>query len=156
MGGGAKVVYFARTPVRVWHVDATTILRGNVIESSEQGFALECRAGTSAGCASGTILLERNTIGGRVRSLSGAATNVNTTAGVMTYSGLPALVTVSDNLFAALPASIRRYTDGVSGTPSVTETGSVVVSSSPASPELREARATTDPDLSYGTYAAGA
>jgi hypothetical protein len=151
--GGTKVVYFARSPIRVWHVDATTILRGNVVESSQQGFLLECRSGASAGCATGTIRLEGNTVGGRVRGLSGALTTVNTTAGVLVYTGLKAPVTVVDNLFSMLPTSVKTYSDGVSGPPSVTETGNVVASSSSAAPDLREARATTDPDLSF---AAGA
>src|SRR6185436_10547569 len=62
---------FARSPIRVWHVDATTILRGNVVDSAQQGFLLECRAGDSAGCADGTILLQDNTVAGGVRNLAG-------------------------------------------------------------------------------------
>jgi hypothetical protein len=148
MRGGTKVVYFARSPIRVWHVDATTVLRGNVVESSQQGFLLECRSGASAGCATGTIRLEGNTVGGRVRNASGALTTVNTTAGVLVFAGLKAPVTLADNLFSMLPTYLKTYSDGVSGAPSVTETGNVVASSA-SGPDLREARATTDPDLSF-------
>jgi hypothetical protein len=149
MRGGAKVVYYARSPIRVWHVDATTILRGNVIESSEQGFLLECRAGASAGCASGTILLQDNVVGGRVRDLGGSLTTLNHTAGVLVFSGLPAAVTLTHNLFAMLPTAIGSSSDGVSGTPSVTQSGTTVTSSTGAPLPLRAARATTDPDLAY-------
>ena len=145
---GAKVVYFARSPIRVWHVDATTILRGNVVDSAQQGFLLECRAGDSAGCADGTILLQDNTVAGGVRNLAGAMTNVNTTAGVLVFTGLQARVTIADTLFAMLPATIKTTSDGVSGTPSVTQTGGRVLTGSGAPLMLREARATTDPDLS--------
>jgi hypothetical protein len=120
-----------------------------VIESSQQGVLLECRAGPDAGCASGTILLERNAVGGRVRSPSGVLTNVNTTAGVTVYAGLPAQVTIADNLFAMVPAAVGSSADGVSGTPSVTHTGSRLVSSTSASLDLRQARVATDPDLSF-------
>jgi parallel beta-helix repeat protein len=147
--GASKVVYFARSPIRVWHVDATTILRGNVIESSQQGFLLECRAGASAGCASGTILLQDNVVGGRVRDLNGSLTNVNRTAGVLLFAGLPAAVTLSHNLFAMVPTTIGNYSDGVSGTPSVAQSGTTVMSATSASLPLRQARATTDPDLSF-------
>jgi hypothetical protein len=146
---GANVVYFARSPIRVWHVDATTILRGNVVESSQQGFLLECRAGSSAGCASGTIRVEGNTVAGRARDLSGTMRNVNTTAGVLVFEGLRAQVTIADTLFAFLPAAVKIYADGVSGTPSVTQTGGGILSSSDAPLDLRAARATTDPDLSF-------
>jgi hypothetical protein len=150
--GAAKVVYYARSPIRVWHVDATTILRGNVIEASEQGFLLECRAGASAGCARGTILLQDNVVGGRVRDLGGSLTTVNRSAGVLLLSGLPAAVTLSHNLFALVPTAIGNSSDGVSGTPSVTQSGTTVMTSTAAPLALRAARATTDPDL---TYAAG-
>ena len=96
---------FARSPIRVWHVDATTILRGNVVDSAQQGFLLECRAGDSAGCADGTILLQDNTVAGGVRNLAGAMTNVNTTAGVLVFTGLHARVTIADTLFAMLSAT---------------------------------------------------
>jgi hypothetical protein len=149
MRGAAKVVYFARSPIRVWHVDATTILRGNVVESSQQGFLLECRAGSDGGCARGTILLQDNTVNGRARDLAGVVRDVNTTGGVMVYKGLPARVTIIDNLFAMVPSAVVTPTDGVSGTPSVTLTGGRVMSSSAAALDLRAARATTDPDLSF-------
>jgi len=147
--GAAKVVYFARSPIRVWHVDATTILRGNVVEASEQGFLLECRAGASAGCAAGTILLQDNVVGGRVRDLAGSLTAVNRTAGVLLFSGLPAAVTLTHNLFAMVPTTIGNSSDGVSGTPSVTQSGTTVMSSTGAALPLRAARATTDPELAF-------
>ena len=147
--GAAKVVYYARSPIRVWHVDATTILRGNVVEASEQGFLLECRAGASAGCARGTILLQDNVVGGRVRDLGGSLTTVNRSAGVLLFSGLQAAVTLSHNLFALVPMAIGSSSDGVSGTPSVTQSGTTVMTSTAAPLALRAARATTDPDLSY-------
>ena len=149
MRGAAKVVYFARSPIRVWHVNATTILRGNVVESSQQGFLLECRAGSQAGCASGTILVQGNTVNGRARDLAGVMRNVNTTGGVVVFEGLAAPVTIADNLFAMVPAVVRTLADGVSGTPSVTVTGGRVMSTSAASLNLRAAHATTDPDLSF-------
>lgn len=152
MRGAAKVVYFARSPIRVWHVDATTILRGNVVEASQQGFLLECRAGASAGCAAGTILLQDNVVGGRVRDLAGSLTAVNRTSGVLLFSGLPAAVTLTHNLFALVPATIGTSSDGMSGTPSVTQSGTTVMSATGAALPLRPARATTDPDL---TFAAG-
>ena len=147
--GAAKVVYYARSPIRVWHVDATTILRGNVVEASEQGFLLECRAGASAGCARGTILLQDNVVGGRVRDLGGSLTTVNRSAGVLLFSGLQAAVTLSHNLFALVPTAIGSSSDGVSGTPSVTQSATTVMTSTAAPLALRAARATTDPDLSY-------
>jgi hypothetical protein len=147
--GAEKVVYHARSPLRVWHVDGNTTLRGNVIESARQGFLLECRSGADAGCAAGTILVQHNTVAGRVQGLSGALTNVNSTAGVMLFDGLPARVTIDANAFAMLPATVKRYAGGVAGTPSSTETNNVVLSSSSANLALRQARAATDPDLSH-------
>ena len=151
--GGTKVVYFARTPIRVWHVDATTILRGNVVESSRAGILLECRAGADAGCARGTILVQGNASGGRVRNLAGVLTSVNTTAAVEVSTGLPAQVTVAGNLFTMLPATVRLSADGVSGTPMVAETANRVVSSTSAGLDLRAARAVTHPDLSFANGA---
>ena len=147
--GGQRVVYFARSPIRVWHVDGATTLRGNVVESAQQGFLLECRSGADAGCAAGTILVQHNTVGGRVQGLSGALTDVNRTAGVLLYDGLPARVTVDANVFAMVPAAVRAYGGGVAGIPSLTETANVVRATSPADLRLREARAQTDPDLSH-------
>jgi parallel beta-helix repeat protein len=148
MRGATPVVYYARSPIRVWHVDATTVLRGNVIEAAQQGFLLECRSGASAGCASGTILLQDNTVNGRMRDLSGVMRTVNTTAGVMAFTGLVAQVTIVDNLFAMVPDTVKTPSDGVTGTPSVTLSGGRVMSTSAARLDLRAARATTDPDLS--------
>jgi hypothetical protein len=147
--GTGRVVYHARSPLRVWHVDGNTTLRGNVIESARQGFLLECRSGVDAGCAGGTILVQHNTVSGRVQNLSGTLSAVNSTAGVLLFDGLPARVTVDANVFAMLPATIKAYTGGVPGTPSSTETDNVVLSSSPANLALRQARAATDPDLSH-------
>jgi len=148
MRAGTPVVYYARSPIRVWHVDATTILRGNVIEAAQQGFLLECRSGSSAGCASGTILLQDNTVNGRMRDLSGTLRNVNTTAGVMAFTGLQAQVSVVDNLFSMVPETVKTPSDGVAGAPSVTVSGGRVMSGSAARLDLPAARATTDPDLS--------
>jgi hypothetical protein len=148
MRAGTPVVYYARSPIRVWHVDATTILRGNVIEAAQQGFLLECRSGSSAGCASGTILLQDNTVNGRMRDLSGTLRNVNTTAGVMAFTGLQAQVAVVDNLFSMVPETVKTPSDGVAGAPSVTVSGGRVMSGSAARLDLPAARATTDPDLS--------
>ena len=147
--GTERVVYHARSPLRVWHVDGNTTLRGNVIESARQGFLLECRSGVDAGCAAGTILVQHNTVGGSVHGLSGTPTAVNSTAGVLLFDGLPARVTVDANVFAMLPATVKAYTGGVPGTPASTETNNLVLSSSPANLALRQARAATDPDLSH-------
>ena len=147
--GAERVVYHARSPLRVWHVNGNTTLRGNVIESARQGFLLECRSGIDAGCAAGTILVQHNTVGGRVQGLSGTLTAVNSTAGVLLFDGLPASVTVDANVFAMLPATVKAYTGGVAGTPASTVTNNLVLASSPASLALRAARAATDPDLSH-------
>ena len=54
------------------HVNGDTTLRGNVVEQSQQGVLLECRAGSQAGCwSTGTTPASPgNTIAGRVRDLS--------------------------------------------------------------------------------------
>jgi len=146
--GGAKVVYFARSPLRVWHVNGDTTLRGNVVESSRQGIALECRAGTDGGCATGTILVQHNTIGGKVKDLSRTPTTVNTTSGVLVYTGLRARARIDSNVFVSLPAQVKPFTDGVTGTPFLTSTNGRALSSRSAE-LLRQASPATDPDLSY-------
>ena len=67
---GQNVVYYLRSPIRVWHVNGDTTLRGNVVEQAQQGVLLECRAGSQAGCDTGTTRLTGNTIAGQVRDLS--------------------------------------------------------------------------------------
>ena len=85
---------------------------------------------------------------GRARDLAGVMRNVNTTGGVVVFTGLAARVTIADTLFAMVPVAVSTRSDGMSGTPSVTLTGGRVMSSSAASLDLRAARATTDPELS--------
>jgi hypothetical protein len=146
---GAKVVYYVRSPIRVWHVDGATTLRGNVIEQAQQGVMLECRSGSQAGCNAGTTRLTGNTIGGRVRDLGGTIRQVNTTAGAMVYTGLQAQATLDGNTFALLGTVVGTYSDGVSGTPSIAFSGNRELSSpGAASLDLRPATPATDPDLS--------
>lgn len=147
---GAKVVYYMRSPIRVWHVDGNTTVRGNVIEQAEQGVMLECRSGSQAGCNAGTTRVTGNTIGGRVRDLGGTIRQVNTTAGAMVYTGLQAQATIDANVFALLGNVVGTYGDGVSGTPSLAYTGNRELSTAgTASLDLRPATPATDPDLSF-------
>jgi hypothetical protein len=143
---GAKVVYYLRSPVRVWHVDGNTTVRGNVIEQAQQGVLLECRSGSQAGCNAGTTRLTGNTIGGRVRDLGGTIRQVNTTAGAVVYTGLQAQATLDGNVFASLGTVVGSYSDGVSGTPSIALSANRELT---AVPDLRPATASTDPDLSF-------
>ena len=154
MRAGAKVVYYLRSPIRVWHVDGDTTIRGNVIEQAQQGVTLECRSGSQAGCDAGTTRLTANTIGGRVRDLGGTVRQVNTTAGALVYTGLQAQATLDGNVFALLGTAVGTYSDGVSGTPSVTSIANRELSSAgSANLDLRPATPTTDPDLSFaGAY----
>jgi hypothetical protein len=148
MRGGTPVVYYMRSPIRVWHVDADTTLRGNVIEQAQQGITLECRSGSQAGCNAGTTRLVGNTIGGRVRDLAGVVRQVNTTAGTLVYAGLQAQALLDGNVFASLGSMVGNYSDGVSGTPSVASTGNRQLAA-PASIDLHAATPATDPDLSF-------
>jgi hypothetical protein len=147
---GAKVVYYMRSPIRVWHVDGNTTVRGNVIEQAQQGVLLECRSGSQAGCNAGTTRLTGNTIGGRVRDLGGTIRQVNVTAGALVYTGLQAQTTLDGNVFAQLGTVVGSYSDGVSGTPSLAYTGNRELSTAgAASIDLRPATPSTDPDLSF-------
>jgi Right handed beta helix region len=147
---GAKVVYYMRSPIRVWHVDGNTTVRGNVIEQAQQGVLLECRSGSQAGCNAGTTRLTGNTIGGRVRDLGGTIRQVNVTAGALVYTGLQAQTTLDGNVFAQLGNIVGSYSDGVSGTPSLAYTGNRELSTAgAASIDLRPATPSTDPDLSF-------
>jgi hypothetical protein len=150
---GVKVVYYLRSPIRVWHVSARTTLRGNVVEQAQQGILLECRGGLQAGCDTGTALLAGNTIGGQVRDLGGTLRAVNTTAGVLAFSGLRATVAMVGNTFALLPRAVGAYSDGVLGVPVLSSLVNRVFSAAPpATPlSLRPATPATDPDLSYAT-----
>jgi Right handed beta helix region len=144
---GVKVVYYMRSPIRVWHVDGDTTIRGNVIEEAQQGVLLECRSGSQAGCNAGTTRVTANTIGGRVRDLGGTLRQVNTTAGALVFTGLQAHATLDGNVFASLGTIVGSYSDGVSGTPSLAYTGNRELAS--PSLDLRPASASTDPDLSF-------
>jgi Right handed beta helix region len=147
---GAKVVYYMRSPIRVWHVDGNTTVRGNVIEQAQQGVLLECRSGSQAGCNAGTTRVTGNTIGGRVRDLGGTIRQVNVTAGALVYTGLQAQTTLDGNVFAQLGNIVGSYSDGVSGTPSLAYTGNRELSTAgAASIDLRPATPSTDPDLSF-------
>jgi hypothetical protein len=147
---GAKVVYYMRSPIRVWHVDGNTTVRGNVIEQAQQGVLLECRSGSQAGCNAGTTRLTGNTIGGRVRDLGGTIRQVNVTAGALVYTGLQAQATLDGNVFAQLGNIVGSYSDGVSGTPSLAYTGNRELSTAgAASLDLRPATPSTDPDMSF-------
>jgi hypothetical protein len=149
---GASVVYYMRSPIRVWHVNGNTVLRGNVIEQAQQGVLLECRSGSSAGCNAGTTVVTANTIGGRVRDLGGTVRQVNTTAGAMVYTGLQAQAAFDSNVFAAVAQGVGIYSDGVSGTPSYSYAANseVAFPAGVANIDLHPATPTTDPDLSYG------
>jgi hypothetical protein len=147
---GAPVVYYMRSPIRVWHVNGNVTLRGNVIEQGEQGVLLECRAGSEAGCDAGTTLMTGNVVGGQVRDLGGAVRQVNTTSGVLVYNGLQAPATIAANVFAGLPRAIGIYSDGVSGAPSYAVSGSRELPRPSVVPQLRAASPATDPDLSFG------
>jgi hypothetical protein len=148
---GSNVVYYLRSPIRVWHVNGMTTIRGNVVEQAQQGVLLECRSGSQAGCDTGTTRLTGNTIAGQVRDLSGTVRQVNTTAGVLVFTGLKAAATIDANAFAMVPRPVGIYSDGVSGTPSYTYTNNTETSAPPegAHLDLRAAGAATDPDLSY-------
>jgi hypothetical protein len=148
---GTSVVYYVRSPIRVWHVNADTTLRGNVVEQAQQGVLLECRAGSQAGCDTGATRLTGNTIAGQVRDLGGTVRQVNTTAGVLVFTGLKAITAIDANAFAMVPRPIGIYSDGVSGTPSYTYTANREFSTPPAGAnlDLRAAGVSTDPDLSY-------
>jgi len=148
---GAKVVYYMRSPIRVWHVDGNTTIRGNVIEEAQQGILLECRAGSQAGCNAGTTRVTANTIGGRVRDLGGTLRQVNTTAGALVFTGLQAQTSLDGNVFASLGTIVGSYNDGVSGTPSLAYTGNRELAA--PSLDLRPATASTDPDLSFAAAA---
>jgi hypothetical protein len=149
---GAPVVYYMRSPIRVWHVNGNTVLRGNVIEQAQQGVLLECRSGSSAGCNAGTTALTANTIGGRVRDLGGTIRQVNTTAGAMVYTGLQAQGAFDSNVFAAVAQAVGLYSDGVSGAPSYSYAANreVAFPAGASNIDLHPATPTTDPDLSYG------
>jgi hypothetical protein len=152
---GSNVVYYLRSPIRVWHVNGDTTLRGNVVEQAQQGVLLECRAGSQAGCDTGTTLVTGNTFAGQVRDLGGTVRQVNTTAGVLVFTGLKAATTIDANAFAMVPTPVGIYSDGVSGTPSYTYTANREITTPPAAANLglRAAAAATDPDLSYaGAY----
>jgi hypothetical protein len=146
---GAKVVYYLRSPIRVWHVNGVVTIRGNVVEQAQQGVLLECRAGPQAGCAGGTTRITGNTFGGQVRD--GAIRQVNVTAGALLFTGLRAAATIDGNAFAMLPASIRAFTDGVLGAPHYLQAANRVFATPPPAAELdlRPARPATDPDLSF-------
>ena len=148
---GAPVVYYLRTPIRIWHVDGTTTVRGNVIEEAQQGVMVECRSGSQAGCNSGTTLLVGNTIGGRVRDLGGAIRQVNTTAGAMLYTGLQAQLALDGNTFSAVAQDVGTYSDGMAGNPNYSFAPSNRALAAPQTvASLRPAAPSTDPDLSYG------
>jgi hypothetical protein len=148
---GANVVYYLRSPIRVWHVNGDTTLRGNVIEQAQQGVLLECRAGSQAGCDTGTTHLTANTIAGQVRDLSGTVRQVNTSSGVLVFMGLKAVTAIDGNVFSSVPGPVGIYSDGVSGTPNYTYTGNREFSVTPAGANinLRPATTATDPDLTF-------
>jgi hypothetical protein len=148
---GVNVVYYLRSPIRAWHVDGRTTIRGNVVEQAQQGVLLECRSGSQAGCDAGTTLVTANTIAGQVRDLSGTVRQVNTTAGVLVFTGLKAATTIDGNTFAMVPTPVGIYSDGVSGTPTYTYTSNAEFGAPPvgAQLDLRAAGTATDPDLSY-------
>jgi hypothetical protein len=146
---GAKVVYYLRSPIRVWHVNGQVTIRGNVVEQAQQGVLLECRAGPQAGCDAGTTRVTGNTFAGQVRD--GAVRQVNTTAGALVFTGLRAAATIDGNAFAMLPAPIRLFSDGVLGAPRYAQAANRVFAAPPpaAMLDLRAARPATDPDLSF-------
>jgi hypothetical protein len=145
---GVPVVYYMRSPIRVWHVNGNVLLRGNVIEEGQQGVLIECRAGSEAGCDAGTTRMTGNVVGGRVRDLGGTVRQVNTTAGVLVFTGLQAQATIDGNAFGGLPRTVGIFDDGVSGAPPYALAGNREVAD-PAVPALRPATPATDPDLSY-------
>lgn len=146
---GVKVAYFLRSPIRVWHVDGDVALRDNVVEQAAQGILLECRAGPQAGCVAGTALVAGNTLAGQVRDPGGPVRQVNTTAGVLVFSGLRARTTIASNAFALLPRAVGAYSDGVLGPLGYLTLGNRSFATAAGSLDLRPAAAATDPDLSF-------
>jgi hypothetical protein len=148
---GVRVVYYMRSPIRVWHVNGNTTLRGNVVEQAQQGIVLECRAGSQAGCDAGTTRLTANTIGGQVRDLSGTVRQVNTTAGILVYTGLRAVTTIDGNAFAGLARIVGIFCDGLTGIPGYSSIANLLLGVLPtaANVDLRPATPATDPDLSF-------
>src|SRR5262249_29124773 len=148
---GVKVVYYLRSPIRIWHVNGATTVRDNVVEQAQQGVLIECRLGVEAGCDTGATRLTGNTFGGQVRDLSGVMRQVNTTAGALVFSGVRSAPSLSDNGFAMLPAPVAVFPGGVLGSPRYALAFNRVVAAPPAAAplDLRPARPATDPDLSF-------
>jgi hypothetical protein len=77
----SRGVYYLRTPITVWNVNATiTEITNNVVESSEYGLGIvpECEAVTAPGCAVGPVILSGNIVSGAVTD-GGTTYQINTT-----------------------------------------------------------------------------
>jgi hypothetical protein len=145
--GTQRVVYYVRSPMRVWHVNGTTNLSDNIVESSAQGLGIvpECRVSGDAGCAAGTVNLARNTVSGAVQD------------GATIYQVASACDLAVDSWSAsnAIPVSMTNQTC-VSASPVVSGNGAFMFSQSGTRslttpiPTLRRLTPTVaDPDLSY-------
>ena len=141
----SRGVYYMRPRPGVAH-DGNVTLRGNVVESSEQGLGeIECRVSGDAGCPSpaSTVRLENNTVSGAV-TMDGTRYQVNTTGCVLaedswtTSNAIP--VTMNNQTCVSTPRIFgvsRRCSPGRS--PGVAG----------SDPDAADATPATDPDLSY-------
>ena len=146
-GRDAKGVYYMRTPIRVWHVQARLLkLNGNVVEVADQGIELECRSGfvsDTAGCGAGAYRLTNNTVGGAVM-FGGRRAQVNTTGCILAGPVASSAITASSSGLRCISAP--RV---VSGPQPVSQTGTVDASG-PVTTMRTGPRPAFDPDLSYG------
>ena len=144
----SRGVYYMRTPVRVWHIDGDVTLRGNVVESSEQGLGEvpECRVSGDAGCPTpgSTVRLEDNTVSGAVM-MDGTRYQVNTTGCVLAVDSWTSSnqipVAMVDQTCVSTPQIIQGFAS------MFTQTGTRTLQD--PIPTLRTATPATDPDLSY-------
>lgn len=140
----SRGVYYLRSPIRVWHVDGTTVLKNNVVETSAQGLGIvECRVSGDAGCAKGSVTLQNNAVSGAV--LDGS-TRVQVADGCL-------LTVDSWDSGSAIPVSMTNQTcvstnSVIAGSGlAVSQTGTRVLTG--PIPALRTFMPAFDPDLSY-------
>lgn len=149
----SRGVYYLRSPIRVWHVNGNVVLKNNVVESSEQGFLIECKASSDGGCAQGSVSMTDNTVGGAVDN-GGTRVQVNRTGCVLAWTGItPPRVTASmtNTTCVSTPQTLWVGSDGFSGGPTVSQSGTRVASSPVSS--LRTASEQFDPDIEFAAAA---
>ena len=146
--GATRVVYYLRSPIRVWHVNGTTNLSDNVVESSQHGLGIvpECDLSVSdPGCAQGTVNLTHNTVSGMVQD------------GAKPYPVAVACELATDSWSASnqIPVSMTNQTC-VNASPVVSGNGAFMFTQTGTRtlttpiPSLRRMTPTlADPDLSY-------